>query len=700
MMKYINFIILFLLLFFVFIFQERIQPSTNMLSLFTSKDSLKKLDIATELGYTREMMIAVKGFNEKSQKTVDELSYELKLLDGIELVESKTVPSKEIQNYYKNFYYTLAEFSQREYKKEDVNKKLQELYDKQMNSFFYTPIDKNDPLKIFNFDLFQTSKLSSKDGYLTLGDYGYLIRVKTKVSPSQMDEAKKLYDEVNKLTSEYNNIIAFAGFFYTVENSKKIKGDITKIVIFSTLLLLLIYLVLIRDPKLLLNTLTTLFSSMVFALLVSTLVYDNFHIISIAFGMSITAVSIDYLFHYYFHNFYQNENKIDKSVLYGYLTTTAAFGIFSFIPVPLIAQISFFTALSLSFAYLVFTFVFPYLSLKEYNRELKKEKHSKAIHAYFILVLSILFLIYTAFNIKLDTNIRNLDYKNVKLQEIEQTFKTAQKSNYLPVLVEGKSKDELIKNLHSLDKKVGDTFSLASFVLNKEECFKRKNALEKYDFEKLNKLINEEAKKIGFRDGYFASSYEISMPSCEDIDLNIFKSYNLNVVSKDDKYYTIALLKDFEGILKIDYVHSIDAKTLFEKVSQKMYKDIYFYSSIVMLIILVLIALSVKQRFFYAINYILFPLSLVLAVVTTFYTLNIMHVFSMIILVAIGIDYGIYMSKTDKPSNTMLAIKYSLLSTFAAFGVLIFSTITALNSIGIVITLGVGAIFILIKVMK
>jgi len=77
-----------------------------------------------------------------------------------------------------------------------------------------------------------------------------------------------------------------------------------------------------------------------------------------------------------------------------------------------------------------------------------------------------------------------------------------------------------------------------------------------------------------------------------------------------------------------------------------------------------------------------------------------MHVFSMIILVAIGIDYGIYMSKTDKPSNTMLAIKYSLLSTFAAFGVLIFSTITALNSIGIVITLGVGAIFILIKVMK
>ena len=111
-----------------------------------------------------------------------------------------------------------------------------------------------------------------------------------------MDEAKKLYKQVHEITSHYDNIIAFAGFFYTVENSTKIKGDITKIIALSTILLVVIYLVLLRSLKLLLNTVTTLFSSMIFALLVSTLVYKDFHIISIAFGMSITAVSIDYLF--------------------------------------------------------------------------------------------------------------------------------------------------------------------------------------------------------------------------------------------------------------------------------------------------------------------------------------------------------------------------------------------------------------------
>ena len=81
---------------------------------------------------------------------------------------------------------------------------------------------------------------------------------------------------------------------------------------------------------------------MVFATLVSTLIYSNFNVLSLAFGMSITAVSIDYLLHYHFHNFYQDKKIVDKNVLYGFLTTTAAFGIFSFIPIPIISQISFF----------------------------------------------------------------------------------------------------------------------------------------------------------------------------------------------------------------------------------------------------------------------------------------------------------------------------------------------------------------------
>ena len=65
-MKYANIIIVFILLSIAFLFKDRLVLSTNLLSLFAPKDSVTKLHIATELGYTRELLIAVKGFDVKA----------------------------------------------------------------------------------------------------------------------------------------------------------------------------------------------------------------------------------------------------------------------------------------------------------------------------------------------------------------------------------------------------------------------------------------------------------------------------------------------------------------------------------------------------------------------------------------------------------------------------------------------------------
>ena len=229
-----------------------------------------------------------------------------------------------------------------------------------------------------------------------------------------------------------------------------------------------------------------------------------------------------------------------------------------------------------------------------------------------------------------------------------------------------------------------------------------KNKLLLYDFDTLNKIINDEASKIGYKDNYFKDAYTFTknLPSCDIPDLEIFKTYNLSISERNKNYYTIALVADIKGTQKFNFVINLDVKQMFEKAANEMYSSMVFYSLLVLSLIIILLIFSVKKRLLYALNYILFPSSAVLAILVSYTTLNIMHIFSLIILIAIGIDYGIYMSNTDKKYNTILAIKYSLFSTFAAFGVLIFSTITALNSIGLVITLGLSAIFLLIKGMK
>ena len=700
-MKYVNYLVLLVLLVTAFIFKDSIHLSTNLLSLFAPKESVEKLSIASDLGYTKELLVAVKGFDKNSKATVDTISKKLEKLNGIELVQSKTVPSTEIQSYYRDYYAILSEFSAKKLSKKEINEKLRALYKEQRTNFFYKPIDKNDPLKLFDMKV-KNSNFTSKGSYITLGDYGYLIHAKTSVAPSQMDEAKLLYREIKEITAGYENVIAFAGFFYTVENSTKIKEDVTLIASLSIVILLIMYLILLRDFRLLSNTVVTLGSSVLFATLISSLVYDNFHIISLAFGASVSGVSIDYLFHYYFHNFYKSKKQIDKNVLYGYLTTTVAFVVLSFIPVPLISQISFFTALALTFAYLTFTFAFKKLELKEYLHKKSTSKSMSVVPSFAFITISVGLLLYAITNIKLDDNVRNLDYQNSDLRAVESTFKESNKKSLTPVIVQAQSEDRLIKNLHALHKTSQEAFSLASFVLDSEECKLRKSSLVSYNFETLNETLNAEAKKIGFRDGYFKDAYKFtnSLPSCEKVDLKIFESYNLIVSKREESYYTMAFVEDSSRSSSLEFVSTINVKEMFQKVAHKMYEDILTYSLIVVLIIMLMLALSVRERFFYAINYILFPISLTLAVLVTFFSINIMHIFAFIILIAIGIDYGIYMSNAQKKSNTALAIKYSILSTFGAFGVLAFSSITALNSIGFVITLGAGAIFILLKVMR
>ena len=704
MMKYANYIILFFLLSVGILLKDHIHISTNLLSLFATKESVEKFNIADNLGYSKEMLVVVKGFDNDSKKKVRELRKKLQTLPYVKFIYSSVVPSAQIQEYYQHSYPLIALFDDTNMSREDLHAQLQKLYDAQATNVFYSSINKNDPLALFELQKRKQSSLSHKGDLLTLGEYGYLIRVTTDVSASQMKEAKELYTDLKAILVEYDDVLAFAPFFYTVENSSKIQADVQWIVALSSLVLLLLYYLLIKNIKLLWHTLFALSSSMLFASLLCTLFFENFHLLSLAFGMSLTAVSIDYLLHYHFHHFYQSRKRIDKNVLLGYLTTLVAFALFSFIPIPLIAQISFFALLSLSFAFFLFTFIFPKLDIKKYEHSTQRSyrKERKKVPAFVFSLFSLVLLVYSALHFKLDTNLRNLDYYNVNLQDTEKLLKEHSSSKLSAVIVDAKTKDELLSNLHQVDEFSAESFSFATFVLDQESCLKKKNQLQRYDFKNLGTMVNEEADKIGFKQGYFKDAYHFAtpLPECEIPDLKIFESFGLFLYHDAQNYYTIAFVNEVQKLKELPFVKSIDLKESFDRSTQEMYDHLVFFGSLVLLFIFIMLFLSVRGRIFYALNYILFPLALTLAILVSLDSVNIMHLFSLIILVAIGIDYGIYMSNSQKPSNTILAVKYSLLSTFAAFGVLIFSTIVALNSIGIVITLGCGAIFILIKVMR
>jgi uncharacterized protein len=700
-MKYANHLILLFLLGVGFLLKDHMHLSSDLVSLFSIKESAQKIKIASELGYTKEMYVAIKGFDTQAKTQMLSISDELEKLEGIISVQNSLKLTREVQNYYKKYYPVLADFDASKRDKQDIRKSLKKLYDEQLNSIFYTPVNKDDPLGLFSLKPFSQTGLSKRGSYLALENYGYLIRVKTSVGPSAMKEAQVLYAKCQDVFSKYKDVISFAPFYYTVENSDYIQKDVQWIITLSVLILLLVYYFLLRNLSLLFETLIALFASMVFASLVSTLMFEDFHILSLAFGMSITAVSIDYLLHYHFHGFYYTKARVNRSVLYGFLTTLIAFVIFSFIPIPLISQISSFTVLSLSFAYLLFTFVFPYIKIKPYTKKETSTFNFNKIPSIVVFAASMLLFVYSSMNMSLEKNIRNLDYQNSALREVEQVFNQSNTVKLVPVIVTASSVDNLMSHLHTIKDQDSSSFSLASFVQHKERCIKKKSVLQQYDFNGLNRQVNAVAKELGFKEGYFHDAYRFAqeLPPCDYTQINSFSSFNLGVY-KGDKYFSMAFVKDLELIIADDFVSSINLQALFSKVAQSMYKDLLLYSTLVVFVIFILLGISVKRSFLYALNYILFPVSFSLAVLVSFTSINLMHLFALIIIIAIGIDYGIYMSNTQEKMNTILAVKYSLLSTFAGFGVLVFSSIVALYSIGVIVSLGVFAIFVLIKVMR
>ena len=190
-MKQSNFLILFLLLLSGFFLKDSIHISTNLLSLFASKESLERFKVADNLGYSKEMLVVVKGFSKESKRDVKKIAKELQNLQEIESVTYSLSPTKELQKYYKKNYSLLADFNAKTLTQEQVKEQLQKLYDAQLNSFFYTPINKNDPLSLFSLSTSKNIKSAHRGNFMTLGEYGYLIRVRSSVSASDMDEAKK-----------------------------------------------------------------------------------------------------------------------------------------------------------------------------------------------------------------------------------------------------------------------------------------------------------------------------------------------------------------------------------------------------------------------------------------------------------------------------------------------------------------------------
>ena len=694
-MKQTNFLILLFSVILFFYLGSQTHISTSLLSVLPESQNKEIIQKFETLHSSKTLMLAVKGFDEQSLNTMTELEAKLEKMTHIE--PKKLSLNSDLEKHQNRYKFYIQKINEEKLSQLDTKSELSRLYEDLTQSFFPVAIDRYDPFSLYTKQPHKPIKLHNN--HLIIEKYGYLTYF--DISSENLAEHREVYRHINDILASYpqQEIRIFSPIFYYVENSKEIKTDVNHIILFSFALLLILYIFILKNIRLLANTVATLISSAIIAIIVTTSLYPNVSIFVIVFGVSISTISIDYLFHHYLHGYYHTGKGLNREVLFGFLTTLGAFVIMSFTDFTLIKQISIFSIVSLTVAYLHFAFLYPIIGFKKQKTsEINFAPAPMQFSYQKLFALSFVIILASPLWLTLDFNVKHLDYENISLQQKEEFFKARLlQDEEMTVLIEADSIDQLIRNAKKVKSLSGYAYIPLSGLVDSYSFEKSGKQLQ--ELLKLKNSLTREAVDIGFREGYFSEAYlaGLKLPHYTIDDIS---GYGITILKIGSKFITYgsADKKSFSSLSTLPFVKSLSLKTLFEKSMKSSVEKLIKLGLLTLLFIFLMLLMITKGGVIRALAYLVFPLAVI--VIYGFFTpLNIVHIFMIFIVLSISIDYAIYTAKSVD-SDTKKAISFSLMSTFAGFGVLIFSSINALFSMGIIATLGIIALFFLLIFLK
>jgi len=677
--------------------------STNMLSIFPQNSYTKVLEDASQLESMNRLIIISRGDDKASKMRLDAISKKLEAVEGIDKVNFKTddLHSPTAQ-YLRKHYAERLEINASRATTAFIEQKMAALYTEMVSSFMFSALNTSDPLGLFS-DPMQKLKVTTKEGIVLFKDKDFMLNATLHIKVSDVAGSQRLYEAVHAIVDGYgSDVIAFAPHFFTAENSAKIKREVNLIIVVTMVLLLLFYAFSLRDFKVLVLTSLALGSSLFVGLSAVTYVFEDVSVFTLAFGSGIAMMAVDYFFHYYFHGYYSAKTKERKKVFYAFLTTVSGFGILLFADFPLIEQLALFGIVALAFSYFQFSFLFAAWRFEPKLNRLRLRAISKGfVNAKVILLLSLLLLGFGFSQLHFNGDLRQLDYQNKPLLALQKEIRSSTSAEK-PVLVFADTLDTLLVKLESLQQEIPAFRSFAQVTRSKEGFEKYRSEIKKLNIAKVKEEITAAAEKAGFRKGSFKDAYAFLQGlHYSPPNLQIAKSLGYETKQLGErKWITLAFVGEEEARLlagKNDVV-VLEAATLLKKGVEGVLDQLLFIALLTFVLISILLIVLLKRRALVAMNYVLFPLGVITTVLALLGTFSVMHLFALIIVMVAAIDYGIYMSSAEEETDE--AIYYAMLTTFAGFGIFVFSHIGALHHIGLVIALGIVSTFMLQTVQK
>ena len=530
---------------------------------------------------------------------------------------------------------------------------------------------------------------------------------------------------------------------YTAFGAQVAQSEISTIGLGSTIGIVLLLLLVFKDPRPLLLSCLAVGSGLLVAWVVSLQFFGKLHILTLVFGASLIGVVIDYSLHFFCDGLglrhwtpMSGLKYVLPGIAFGLLTSLLGYAGLGFSPFPGLQEIAVFSAIGLIVSWLTVVMLFPLL-LSGF-----KFKHDSgfvvligfwqqqwpALILKYQLLLSMVLVGYILIGLSqlvANDDIRALQTVPEKLFSAEQTIK-----QLLPIhrehsffLVTGKQIDDWYQNEQTLvsslrqlkqQNQLEDFQAISAFwpdqSLQRQNYQLLKQTVYQADF--LKRYMTD----LGFDENAYAK------------EVNDFKlAENLTIslttwLNSDEKFKSQWLgcnengcqsIVSLMGIKELDTLESLaksDAVSWVNHTGEMsgLFKRYRFDVSILIIIVCALIycGLLFKLGRLNATRIMAVPVVSMLSALATLGIFNqlfsLFNLFALLLVLEIGIDYAFffYMAGQDqnvdeKRTSTSLAVTLSAFTTLLSYGLLATCTTTIVHTFGLTLLVGVLVAFLL-----
>ncbi len=574
----------------------------------------------------------------------------------------------------------------------------------------------------------------SEDGRETM------LLLETPIAITDFKGSKRLLQEltaaVKEVVPEGVSVMPLSGHAYTVANATAIQRDMVVVISASLVALAAIFLIFMRRRRALLVFLVPV-AILGPALALTGLIEGSISAITIGFGAVLLGVTIDYGLHLYFA--LQNQSKgprlivasLAAPLLGAGLTTIGAFSAQLFSSLPGQRQLALFAIFGVLLALIIALLVLPHFLLSgECAAKLTPDLPEKATlryrgrSAWIIVVVWALFLslaAWSAVGVRCVGDLRKVNLVPQSLRQAENELKVVwgEVRGRALVFAQGRNLEEALQVNDRLYKVLRKEFAAAEIVSlapvmpslagQKENLRNWRVFWTPERLAELHSNISSAGREIGFSATAFTSFTEALSSDPRPLTETFWRQAGFSslldaTIDKNSVGVTIlTLVPDrpdlglfFSASNPIPGVRLVSPEAFSRVVSAAIAKDLRQF--IVLALIVVTFILLLLLRNLYQVIFALLPvaaglLSMFGIMGALGISFNIFNLVAAILIIGLGVDYGIFMVYRlfrGSDAATEKAVLVSGLTTLAGFGVLVLARHPALNSIGLTVLLGVG----------